>query len=253
MKLERILSKRDAILLLELVGRIAACTSDSELRRAILKLKDLIPFEHATCLLARIDAPDGLILPSRITNINYSAEWVKLYMENQYHTCDPVFIENFSRFGLQNWSATFRKYNPPKEFLFRAASFGLRKGYTQGLRNIKGDTGSLMSISGETIELNVRTETVLGIVMPHIHQALLRLDREHRLVKNASVQGITAREREILDWIKWGKNTWDISILLGISERTVKFHVKSIMRKLDALSRAQAVAVAIQTGIIDLD
>jgi LuxR family transcriptional regulator, quorum-sensing system regulator CviR len=253
MKLERILSKRDALLLLELIGRIAACSSDPELRRAVLKLKDLIPFEHAACLLARLNLPDGGIQPSRITNVNCPAEWAKLYVESQYHKCDPVFIENFSRFGLQNWSVSFRKHDPPKEFLFRAASFGLRKGYTHGLRNIKGDKGSLMSISGETIEINVRTETILSIVMPHVHQALLRLDRQHRLGEKASVQRITTREREILDWIKWGKNTWDISTLLGISERTVKFHVRSILRKLDALSRAQAVAVAIQAGIIDLD
>ena len=38
---------------------------------------------------------------------------------------------------------------------------------------------------------------------------------------------------------------------LGISERTVKFHTASLIRKLGADNRAQAVAVAAQRGLLD--
>lgn len=61
---------------------------------------------------------------------------------------------------------------------------------------------------------------------------------------------LSPREKEVLGYIKEGKSTWDISKLMGISENTVRFHVTSILRKLNAVTRAQAVASALQMGLI---
>ena len=64
---------------------------------------------------------------------------------------------------------------------------------------------------------------------------------------------LSLREKEVLNWIKQGKSTWDISVILGISRSTVNFHVNNILQKLDAVSRAQAVAIAIEQGLIDIE
>ena len=64
---------------------------------------------------------------------------------------------------------------------------------------------------------------------------------------------LTTRENEILRWIMEGKSTWDISNILCISERTVKFHVDRIMRKFKAVNRAHAVAIARQANEMDSD
>ncbi|GBE03501.1 MAG TPA: response regulator [Nitrospirae bacterium] len=61
---------------------------------------------------------------------------------------------------------------------------------------------------------------------------------------------LSMREKEVLKWLKIGKSSWDISIILGISERTVNFHVTNIMSKLDAMTRTQAVAISIEKGLI---
>lgn len=61
---------------------------------------------------------------------------------------------------------------------------------------------------------------------------------------------LSTREVAVLEWIKQGKSTWDISQVLSITERTVNFHVKNIFKKLGVVSRAQAVAVAIDLGVI---
>ncbi len=62
--------------------------------------------------------------------------------------------------------------------------------------------------------------------------------------------GLTEREREVLRLVADGLPTKQIARSLSISERTVKFHVNSILRKLDADNRAQAVAVASQRGLL---
>ncbi len=61
---------------------------------------------------------------------------------------------------------------------------------------------------------------------------------------------LTAREREVLRLIAAGHPNKRIAHMLGIAERTVKFHATSILRKLEADSRAQAVAIAAQRGYL---
>lgn len=55
---------------------------------------------------------------------------------------------------------------------------------------------------------------------------------------------LSPRELEVLTWLRLGKTSWDISMILMISERTVNYHVNNIMRKLGVISRMQAVSVA---------
>jgi len=63
---------------------------------------------------------------------------------------------------------------------------------------------------------------------------------------------LSIREKEVLDWLKEGKTSWEISAILQISERTVNFHVTNILRKLHVVNRAQAVAVAIHSGLVNI-
>ncbi len=63
---------------------------------------------------------------------------------------------------------------------------------------------------------------------------------------------LTARERQILRRLAEGDGNKQIAAGLGISEHTVKFHVTSILGKLHAGTRTEAVAMAIRRGLIPL-
>jgi DNA-binding CsgD family transcriptional regulator len=63
---------------------------------------------------------------------------------------------------------------------------------------------------------------------------------------------ITRREIEVLQWLQQGKSSWEISNILGVSERTVNFHVYNIMEKIEAVNRPQMVTIALRLGLIDL-
>lgn len=63
-------------------------------------------------------------------------------------------------------------------------------------------------------------------------------------------EGITAREKEVLRLVADGLGNKQVAATLNISEHTVKFHITSIMTKLDAGTRTEAVAVAIRRGLI---
>lgn len=61
---------------------------------------------------------------------------------------------------------------------------------------------------------------------------------------------LTAREREIVELMAEGASNRTIAVRLAISRHTVKFHVASILVKLGARSRAEAVAVALRRGFL---
>lgn len=63
---------------------------------------------------------------------------------------------------------------------------------------------------------------------------------------------LTPREIEILDYIARGYLNKQIAIELGISEQTIKNHVTSILRKLNANARTEAVVLAIKQGLISI-
>lgn len=63
---------------------------------------------------------------------------------------------------------------------------------------------------------------------------------------------LTSREMEVLRLLAQGKANREIAGELVISERTVKFHVSSILSKLGAGNRTEAVSVAAQRGLIEL-
>jgi NarL family two-component system response regulator YdfI len=61
---------------------------------------------------------------------------------------------------------------------------------------------------------------------------------------------LTRRERQVLQMLAAGLGNKEIAPRLGISDHTVKFHVASILGKLGAASRTEAVALGIRRGLI---
>ena len=67
----------------------------------------------------------------------------------------------------------------------------------------------------------------------------------------AAPEQLTPRELEVLAWVAQGHPNKEIAERLAISQRTVKFHVSSIMGKMGAANRTEAVALAVQHGLIE--
>jgi len=61
---------------------------------------------------------------------------------------------------------------------------------------------------------------------------------------------LTPREHEVLWWAAQGKSAWEIGEILHISKRTVDEHTQKAIRKLGAVNRTQAVAVALRERVI---
>ena len=66
------------------------------------------------------------------------------------------------------------------------------------------------------------------------------------------ISPLTPRETEILNYIAQGYLNKQIALVLGISEQTIKNHVTSVLRKLNANARTEAVIVGLKQGLISI-
>ena len=67
-------------------------------------------------------------------------------------------------------------------------------------------------------------------------------------VPQGSLRGLSAREQEILHLLVTGASNKAIAIRLGITEATVKVHLKTVLRKVDVGNRTQAAVWALNNG-----
>ena len=98
-----------------------------------------------------------------------------------------------------------------------------------------------------------------SLLQPVIASKLLRHMGHHPLARSTTsdlsqplYEALTERELKVLSLLAQGMPNKEIASHLIISERTAKFHVSSIMGKLGATNRTEAVSLAAQRGLITL-
>jgi DNA-binding NarL/FixJ family response regulator len=121
---------------------------------------------------------------------------------------------------------------------------------------LRAGVNAIISREADPEELRLALEAMdAGLVLLHPTSAgllgsrgLAKLD----LREEGELEHLTAREREVLRLISDGLGNKQIAARLGVSEHTVKFHTSSILGKLGAGSRTEAVTEGIRRGLIVL-
>ncbi len=90
-----------------------------------------------------------------------------------------------------------------------------------------------------------------SLLQPIVASKLLRQVSQEQAT-TTTLEALTPRELDVLRLLARGLENKEIAVELVISERTVKFHVSSILGKLGAGNRTEAVAIAAQQGLIKL-
>lgn len=92
-----------------------------------------------------------------------------------------------------------------------------------------------------------------SLLQPVVASKLLkRASGEAAAGRAPAGESLTPREQEVLVLLAQGKTNKEIAHALTISERTVKFHVRSVFARLGATNRTEAVALAAQRGLVEL-
>ncbi|MFC0131695.1 helix-turn-helix transcriptional regulator [Massilia eurypsychrophila] len=106
---------------------------------------------------------------------------------------------------------------------------------------------TLFALCGWKAAPSTRHAYFLALLLPHLHMALLRLSESG--VRAAALDAadtiarpLSARETEILGWVREGKSNYEVGCILGISALTVKNHLQRIYRTLGVSNRTHALS-----------
>lgn len=196
--------------------------------------------------------PQGARRPLYITN--YPIEWTRRYVEKHYISEDLV-----SRFAASTmrpflWQSIGQHYDltPTQRQVFdEAAEFHLRSGGAVPIHG-PGAAKASFAVASDMPEdqfaaLFNRQRHELHLVATYAHERLMQIG----LVDQPSpLPKLTSRELEVMTWSSRGKTAWEIAEILGLSEETIRDHVKHACRKLNTSNKTHAIAVALLNGLI---
>jgi DNA-binding CsgD family transcriptional regulator len=249
--LNKHLTHRDLVELLTLSHCSLACKNHADLEGLVLNLKGLLSFQNALCArgnvteLLQTDLISGSEPNIDVIDISYPAGYLDEYLANQYYSTDAIFCDFITTLSPVNWASVDKKYQcqyPAQEF---SLDFNIKDGWTHGTLDPTSMDCHVFFLGGPVVENNLRAKTIIDYIIPFYAEAYQRILR-----KPVQTARLTQREIEVLNWIKEGKSSWEISMILKCSKSNIEFHIANIKGKLNAANRTQAVVIALQQGLI---
>lgn len=238
----------------EFIESIRAADDIETIHRICSKLCCETGFDH---FIYGAQFPVSLVRPQVVIISGYPVDWRAHYEAQAYMALDPTVTHCFRHTTPLVWGLPSRHAPEEEEQLTRfwheAADHGLRSGVSFPIHAQGGEMGMLsLASSRSQAQCAPRIQRALALgqlLSNYIHETTRRVfDRDHLPIERDQ---LTARERECLLWAAEGKTASETAIILGISERTVVFHLQNVVQKLNVTNRSQAVARAIACGYIN--
>lgn len=179
-------------------------------------------------------------------------EYIGWYLTEQRYLVDPVARRVTASWLPVVWEVgdyLEDKEEPCSELFKISSQVGYERGISTPIFGPNGRRRVLVAIYGAEAPVFKRRMRQLCdevmIVGHHLASAHCRLTQERE-----EGPSLSPRERECLIWTFNGKTAWEVSRIIGVSERTVHFHVQNAMAKLGASSKHNACLKAAQLGLI---
>lgn len=201
-----------------------------------------------------IKIPKSFMESETVIVNGYNRAWWERYDSAGYLNIDPT-IAHCAKSNLPLiWDEVEKfesKNSITSAFMAESRDFGLRSGLSVPLHGPRGEFGMLSFAAdedyGKAKPRMLAELPVLHILTPFIHESVRRIVSSERL--NYAGVELSKREAECLLWTSEGKTSWETSVIMGLSERTIVFHLQNIAKKLNVKNRVQAVARAAMLGL----
>lgn len=229
------------------LGRLApASASSAALLKELGAITSELGFEYCSYVL-RMPVP--VTRPRVVWWSNYPDKWLNRYFSNNYLEIDPLIQIATRSMRSLAWASDSFETQP--QFWEEANAHGVRYGWAMSTRGPHMATGLLsLARSDRAITASELDETEMKLVwLAHLMHGLAGTAELGTSIPESKCH-LTDREREVLRWSAAGKTAEEISKILGITERTVTFHVTSSLCKLNVTNKTQAVAKALLLKLI---
>jgi LuxR family transcriptional regulator len=242
------LSHKETRMLIDRVAGMLTTRTTNTLDQALGWLQELTWADQL--VICRMTAEKSQVKIEQVYNYSFNAQWVDIYIAENYANIDPVLKYATIQQGAFEWD--FGKQRPnlyfPRKFAESAQDHGLRSGISFSVCSCAQARQFTLCSAGNVAPHRYSvSRDALSALVPAF-QIVLEANRP--LGKVNEIQ-LTDKERSVLAWLSKGKSVWDTSVILSVSESTIKFHQKNIYRKLGVSNRAHAIAKAVQCGLLE--
>lgn len=169
------------------------------------------------------------------------------YHRNQLIDCDPL-LELVAQDGVRKlWRSTDWRGKPKVQaYSAYIERIGVRSGVTVTLAGRPDRVSAFAALSSrEDVEDPSVAPAIAVLAQAALARAaVLGIPSVDLPAASATHGSLTATQLEILSWARQGKSNRDIATILGISPRTVNYHMSEILKKLGVASRTQAIIMA---------
>ena len=189
--------------------------------------------------------------PSQMQIINNNPAWFDVYLERKYQFIDPVIIRGLrcvEDYFWENEVILSEGYNLTRIFN-ESFQYNIYRGQTFPLHDYLNNLVVLSVIGKKEFDFDIdKHRAKFMSFLIHLHQKTLNLYSQHQQKKNAF---LSPRERQILKWVSDGKTYAEIAIILSIAERTVKFHMGNVMKKLGVNNARHAIKLGAELRLLE--
>lgn len=205
-----------------------------------------LEFEYCSFVLT---TPVPTSRPNVAWSSNYPAPWVDRYLSNKYLDIDPIVRRTAADVRPLVWSEALLEEQPG--FREDARAYGICHGWALALHGPHMATGllSLARSHQPVTAAELDAKEMKLVWLSHVIQGMAGEAEMQGQVPESACQ-LTTRECEVLRWSAAGKSADEIGTILGITRRTVTFHITSTLRKLNVTNKTQAVAKALLWRLI---
>jgi DNA-binding CsgD family transcriptional regulator len=183
--------------------------------------------------------------------LNFPEDWREHWFEKRYYEIDPILALTPQRGAPFLWDDVVARepLSTKQKLLFNESTeAGLHNGLSVPVHGPRGESYVVSLATDDRVCDNGAQFGNLQILATQFLLAYSHVARKPS--ETGRGLHLTERERECLTWTARGKSAWAISEIIGVSEHTVNFHLKSVMKKLDTANRVSAVVTAVRLGLI---
>lgn len=201
-----------------------------------------------------INVPTSFV-ESKIVIVNgYPQAWRERYDSAGYIAIDPTIAHCAKSTMPLIWDEVERfesRNSVTSAFMSESRDFGLKSGLSVPVHGSRGEFGMLSLTTSEDYG-HAKPRMLAELPLIHlltsfIHESVRRIVSVDSF--SSAGKELSRREAECLLWTSEGKTSWETSVIMGVSERTIVFHLQNVTKKLNVKNRVQAVARAAMLGL----
>lgn len=221
-----------------------------ELFASLMSELKALGFEQFAFYMLPRDTP---VEPNIISN--FPREYVQRYREEKLYLIDSVVETARHRITPFPWKTDITMGESHSNIFDIARGYHISDGYTfvshDGNNNMSTLHVCNHSLNNDFTRRIEKNRDRLQMMLLETHERFVQTFGNAGLLFARDLKNpLSERESEVLHWASMGKTYEEIAVILDISERTVKFHMRNVVSKLEAVNAKHAIKKASEMHLL---